>query len=394
MKSNRRYDVVVAGGGIAGVSAALAAARRGAKAALIEKTVYPGGLATAGVVFMYLPLCDGNGTQVTYGLAEELLQRSLKYGPGDIPAYWSGDKNADKDERYAVDFSPASFMLALDEVMQESGIDIWYDTVVTDTTVKSGTLEAIEVCNKSGKGTIEAKCFVDATGDADLAYYSGHKCIEGKNPMSIWGIEHLEEDVPGRRELGKNTVVFAYGGGHDVKTDDAGINGKLVTDFVLKGRNTYREKLNDDYGSEKHTRNSRFPVMLPAMAQYRTTRRIDGVTTLSDNQEWTRFDDSIGLAGDWRKAGYVWEIPYRSLIPKDLKGMLAAGRCIASDGDAWDVTRVIPVAALTGEGAGVAAAMSAEQDCTPEALDYKAVQAQLQHERKYPLHFEDVGLNR
>ena len=74
---NRTFDVVVAGGGIAGVAAAIQAARRGKKTVLVEKTVQPGGLATTGLVNVYLPLCDGNGRQVTFGLCEELIRRSL-----------------------------------------------------------------------------------------------------------------------------------------------------------------------------------------------------------------------------------------------------------------------------------------------------------------------------
>ena len=82
------YDVIVVGAGVAGVAAALEAARAGLSTALIEKTIFTGGLATTGLVNIYLPLCDGRGTQVSFGIAEELLQLSLKYGPGDIPAAW------------------------------------------------------------------------------------------------------------------------------------------------------------------------------------------------------------------------------------------------------------------------------------------------------------------
>ena len=71
-----RYDVIVVGGGIAGIAAALAAARTGAKTLLLEKMYLPGGLATSGLVTVYLPLCDGKGTQVSFGLAEELLRLS------------------------------------------------------------------------------------------------------------------------------------------------------------------------------------------------------------------------------------------------------------------------------------------------------------------------------
>ena len=78
----KEYDVVICGGGVAGVAAALAAARRGMKTALIEKTILPGGLATSGLVLVYLPLCDGHGTQMIYGISEELLTVSNKYAGG------------------------------------------------------------------------------------------------------------------------------------------------------------------------------------------------------------------------------------------------------------------------------------------------------------------------
>ena len=88
MQFDRTYDVVVAGAGIAGVAAALESARAGLCTALVEKTVQTGGLATSGIVNIDLPLCDGKGTQVTFGIAEELLHLSHKYGPGDVPPDW------------------------------------------------------------------------------------------------------------------------------------------------------------------------------------------------------------------------------------------------------------------------------------------------------------------
>jgi len=392
MKFSKKYDVVVAGGGIAGVAAAVASARKGMKTALVEKTVFAGGLATAGIVYIYLPLCDGNGTQVTYGLAEELLKESIKYGPGDIPENWKSEKNAEEAKRYRVVFSPASYVLALDEIMLKAGVDIWYDTLVTDTIVENDKLQSIEVCNKSGKGTISAKCFVDATGDADLAHLSGLNCPVDDNSLAIWAIEYLEDEISQRWRFGVNNYGFHGGSNISPKMEQAGINGKLVSKFVLKGREKYCERLKDSYKSGKHDRNSHFPLTLPSMAQFRMTRHIDGEFTLSDGMEWTSFEDSIGLAADWRKPGFVWEIPYRSLVPKGINGLLSAGRCIASEGDAWEVTRVIPIAALTGEAAGVAAALSIEKNIEISELDYKLLQDELQHGRKFPLHFGDVGL--
>lgn len=92
IKFSVQYDIVVAGAGIAGIAAALQAARCGKRVALLEKMILPGGLATSGLVYIYLPLCDGNGTQVLYGLPEELLLASIAYGPGDIPPDWRKEK--------------------------------------------------------------------------------------------------------------------------------------------------------------------------------------------------------------------------------------------------------------------------------------------------------------
>eukprot|EP00828_Plagiopyla_frontata_P048322 TRINITY_DN9222_c0_g1_i5.p2 TRINITY_DN9222_c0_g1~~TRINITY_DN9222_c0_g1_i5.p2 ORF type:complete len:174 (+),score=23.95 TRINITY_DN9222_c0_g1_i5:120-641(+) len=130
------------------------------------------------------------------------------------------------------------------------------------------------------------------------------------------------------------------------------------------------------------------------MAQFRMSRRIDGEFTLNDGMEWTSFEDSIGMAADWRKSGYVWEIPYRSLLPRGLDNLLAVGRCMSSEGDAWDVTRVIPTAAMTGEAAGVAAAMTVEKHTTTHQLSVKELQQQLSSKCGFPLHFEDVGTSR
>ena len=84
------YDVIVVGGGVAGVAAAVAASRNGAKTLFMKKTVMRGGLATAGLISWYEPLCDGEGNQMIYGIAEELIKLSVKYGLENLPAKWGG----------------------------------------------------------------------------------------------------------------------------------------------------------------------------------------------------------------------------------------------------------------------------------------------------------------
>ena len=171
-----------------------------------------------------------------------------------------------------------------------------------------------------------------------------------------------------------------------------GVSGRIVSEAVLEGRRRYREFLSGEYAAGAATRNNRFPVTLPGMAQLRHTRCIKSSFMLDSGMEWRSFDDSIGLVADWRCPGKVWEIPYRTLLPLQVGGMLAVGRCCASRGDAWEVTRVIPAAALTGEVAGVAAAMAVEQDTTPDNLSYGELCRELR-KNGFVFHFSELGIS-
>jgi hypothetical protein len=382
--------VLIAGGGVAGVAAALESARAGLKTALIEKTITPGGLATTGLINIYLPLCDGQGRQVTYGISEELLHLSVKYGPGNVPVDWAHRQST---SRLYAPFSPASFILAMDEALTSSGVDIWLDTLACSPVMDGSRITGIEVENKSGRICIWAKCIVDATGDADIAFRAGAPCTEADNWLSIWAIGISAEQMEGTSGL-ELLDMYRLGG------DNAGINvpqnsqkysgtsGREVSRFVLEGRRLLLEHYKGR--QESQGRNESFPVTLPGMAQFRTTRCIKGEYTLKEYQQDRRFEDSIGLVADWRKPGYIWEIPYRSLIPQDIQGLLAAGRCISSTGDAWEVTRVIPAAAFTGQVAGIAATLSAKSGVTPDALDPADIQKELAGKR-IPLHIEDIN---
>ncbi len=400
MGFERKYDVVVAGAGVAGVAAALESARCGRRAALVEKTILVGGLATTGLVNIYLPLCDGNGTQVTFGIAEELLHLSIRYGPGDVPPGWTGGRNAIATPRYALAFNPASFILALDEALVAAGVDLWLDTLVCAPVMSGGRIAGLEVENKSGRGLLRAECVVDATGDADVAARAGAECAEGENWASIWAIQaslDKARDAAGQGNGAPLLDCVRLGG------DDAGrgapsaqrwrgTTGREVSDFVLETRRLLLEHYKARHAAAGPAgRSNLFPLTLPAMAQFRTTRRIVGQATLSGGQHCRHAPDSVGLVADWRRAGHVWEIPYGVLLPRKVAGLLVVGRCISSEGDAWQVTRVIPPAVLTGQVAGLAAALAAECGTTPDALGVADLQAALRA-KGMPLHLAEVGL--
>jgi 2-polyprenyl-6-methoxyphenol hydroxylase-like FAD-dependent oxidoreductase len=394
MDFEKTFDVLIAGAGVAGVAAALECARAGLHTALVEKTVLVGGLATTGLINIYLPICDGLGHQVTFGIAEELLHLSLRYGPGDVPDGWRDGRG-----RYQTPFSPASFVLALDEALEDAGVDLWLDTLFSRPVMDGLRIAGIEVENKSGRGVLRAHCVIDATGDADVAYRAGATCVESDNWLSMWAIQASyakAQQVVAQPDKTSLLDCVRLGGdawGRGISPDVKklhGTDGVQVTRFIVESRRLLREHYRAEHAAGGDTnRHKLFPVTLPAMAQFRTTRRIVGRETLSDGQDGVYVSTSVGLVPDWRRPGPVWEIPYGALLPRGVTGLLVAGRCISSAGDAWEITRVIPPAALTGQVAGVAARLAISGDTTPDALNVGDVQSALQ-QYHIPLHIADV----
>ncbi len=410
------FDVIIAGAGVAGVAAALETARAGLRTALVEKTTLVGGLATSGLINIYLPLCDGQGHQVIYGIAEELLHLSIKYGPGDIPPNWKAGPNArpdadakSKKSRYRTPFSPASFVLALDEALERAGVDLWLDTlvcqaVVATDKVKIPRIVGIEVENKSGRGKLLADCVIDATGDADVAYRAGAPCVETDNWLSVWAIQSSLETArkavsdPERASLLDVLHLGASPEGRGMPPNIpklSGTDGKQVTRFILESHRLLRAYYSTQTDKTALDRHTLFPVTLPTMAQFRTTRRIVGYETMTEGHANSHIPTSVGLAPDWRKAGPVWEIPYGALVPRDIAGLLAAGRCISSASASayadspWEITRVIPAAALTGQVAGVAARLAIHRGTPPNTLKANVIQKELST-LGLPFHIEEI----
>ncbi|MCU0519950.1 MAG: FAD-dependent oxidoreductase [Anaerolineae bacterium] len=402
MDFEKTYDVVIAGAGVAGIAAALECARAGLQTALVEKTVLLGGLATTGLINIYLPLCDGNGHQAIFGIAEELLHLSLKYGPGDVPDAWMQQdrRSPVQGPRYMTPFSPASFVLAIDEALQNSEVVLWLDTLVCAPMMGVGRrITGLEVENKSGRGVLRAAVVIDATGDADVAYRAGAPCVESDNWLSLWALEsslaraRAAAADPEHTSLLERVTVGGDANGRNHPPDQPkvhGTNGEEVTRFVLEGRRLLRERYQARQAElGERGRTQLFPVTLPAMAQFRTTRRIDGLETMTTDHPNTHLPTSIALVPDWRRPGPVWEVPYGALVARGVQGLLAAGRCCSAEGEAWEVSRVIPPAALTGQVAGVAAALAVWQGTTPDAVDAADVQQVLRH-KGIPFQASDI----
>ncbi|MBQ4090046.1 MAG: FAD-dependent oxidoreductase, partial [Clostridia bacterium] len=171
-------DVLVCGGGIAGIAAALAAARQGAKVLLLEREYALGGLATLGLITIYLPICDGKGRQVSFGLAEELLRLSVKHGPESSkmnPWLAGGSGEELIKERFITKYNPWLYAIEAEKLLLENGVEILYGTIACAAMTEAGKITHVVIENKSGRSAVAVKSVVDATGDADVCALAGEE---------------------------------------------------------------------------------------------------------------------------------------------------------------------------------------------------------------------------
>lgn len=378
-KVHKAYDVVVCGGGFAGISAALAAARVGKKTLLLERQFMLGGLGTAGLITIYLPLCDGFGHQVSFGIAEELLRLSISEGCEDrYPENWLDGvgTRGEHDKRFMVQYNAQLFAILVEKLLLREGVDIMYGTYAVDAQMTDGRITHIITENKSGRLAYEVGSVVDATGDCDIAVFAGApvKGFEQGNVLAGWYYS-----------LGKNGLVLNQVGASDIPDEEkkatgmvyqglvpsrfGGVDGDEISEMMFLSHNATLEHLK----KKRQDDPTRVPVTMATIPQLRMTRKIVGEYEMSHTEEHTYFEDSIGMVSNWRKRGPVYEVPFRTLYSAKVKNLICAGRCTSVNETLWDVMRVIPCCAVTGQAAGTAAAMTT--DFT--SLDVKALQERL-----------------
>lgn len=369
----KECDVLVAGGGTAGISAALAAARQGASVILCEQEWMLGGLATAGLVTVFLPLCDGRGTQHIFGICEELIRLAADVGTEDrFPDAWLGEPDPEKrkTQRFLVQFNPQMFAMAAEKLLLANGVKILYGTKVLDLEMADGKIRHCILNNREGWDAIRVKTVIDCTGDGEVAFMAGEEMRTfTQNFASYWG------------------YYSAYRG--------RGCDGYHIYSENFKDHRRYdgtrAEDLNDMMfflheklweRTEKVRLQEENPYIMPVTMQsippVRMSRCIVGAYTLDESEEGKKFPDSIGRTTDWRKAGPVFSVPYRTLYGKT-ENLLCAGRNISVTDDMWDITRCIPTCCVTGEGAGVAAALAAKQNKAVMNVDINEIQNILKH---------------
>lgn len=362
-----RYDVIVCGGGIAGISAALAAARQGVRVALIEREYALGGLATLGLIAIYLPLCNGRGVQCSFGIAEELLRLSVEHGDdGRRPDCWlesRADSRKEREKRrFEVQYDPSYFAIRAEQRLRECGVEILYGLSVVGGRKSGRKLTHILCEGREGRFALACGSAVDATGDAHLCRMLGMTCATYafRNTLPSWyyylggdGRVRLQmlgyaenpnialSESEGNPAIDPTKPHFVGLDTFEVSRMTRAAHEQLLSHFLQKGNITPDHRL----------------TSIATLPQLRMTARLRGRYTLDVTEADTEMPDSIGMIGDWRKAGPIYEIPFGCLWSEETQNLLAAGRMISVTDRMWDISRVIPACAVTGQAAGTAAAL-------------------------------------
>lgn len=372
-------DVVVVGGGPAGVSAAYAAAREGADVILIERDGYLGGLWTGGLV---LPLNasralekDGETRQSCTGIMGEMVSRLE-----DMDMIHPNEGNSGP----VPDPEATKYMLQC--MLEEVGVQVIYYALACDIVEKKNSIKAVIIETKGGRLAVTGKQFIDCTGDGDVFAWAGEDFDLRKYHI---GAMYRVGGVPEEMKLGTKTPIS---GVRVMNTrsefDQDGLdvlNNSRLQNVIRKRIWEETEALKKKEGGE-----SIYLMDTPAKLGIRMTRVLKGqyCVTLDDSMNWTEFHDCIGLAGRDGAAEYkgkkyewferpVWQIPYRSLLPVKTTNLLVAGRCCCFDeGLAWDA-REVGTCIVTGQAAGTAAALCVRQKTTPGKLPVESLRSVL-----------------
>ncbi|MBO5274730.1 MAG: FAD-dependent oxidoreductase [Clostridia bacterium] len=391
---NSTYDIAVCGGGFAGIAAALASARQGKRTILFERQFMLGGLGTAGIVTIYLPICDGMGHQISYGIAEELLRLSVSRGAEDrYPANWLDGigGRTEKDKRFEAQYNPQLFAILAEKLLIDAGVDILYGSYAVGVSKEDDRITHVIVENKSGRCAYSIQSVVDATGDCDIALFAGAptETFGQGNVLAAWyyavgknGYKlHMHGfcDVPEEEKSEENRVPLLESKRY------TGLDAGEISDFIISSHASAFNHIMQ----ERREDPTLLPVTMATIPQLRMTRRIVGEYTLSDKEERTSFADSIGMIPNWKRRGPIYEVPFSTLYSRTVRNLICAGRCISVTDTMWDIMRVIPCCAVTGQAAGTAAAMIADGSTDFTTLDVSALQRRLASDR-VRLHLEEV----
>lgn len=395
--AKKEYDVIVAGGGVAGCAAAYRAAARGKSVLLLEKANILGGLATTGLVDYFVPMCNGRGKQIIFGLAEKWLRGSADCGYDTIPEPWkNGEPTVPTERRYIQRFSAYIFAMYLLEELCSQGVDVLFDCIATEPVPdESGNgCRGVIVLSKAGLEMYGCRMLVDTTGDADLLRKTNVPVKSGEN-FFTYCIKMVSLDGC-RRAIDENDIFklysYEFGGDINLFGDNqpsdvprwSGLSAEEVSDYLIRNQRLVYAKMKAS-ASERKTRDI---AKIPMMPQFRTTAHIVGDYSLRVFDAYRHFDDSVCAINDFEHRDHLFEVPLRCLARRDARNVVTAGRSADGTGYGWDLLRVIPPAILTGEAAGEAASLAIETKKAVADVDIRTLQKRLEEDNMM-IHFPD-----
>ncbi len=366
-------DVVVVGGGAAGVAAAVCAARGGSSVLLIEKTNFLGGLWTGGLVLPVLAT-HGKGKNEPWdkavkGICAEVCNILLDKGWAVNPLNPQVDPEATK--------------YLLDKMIYDAGVRVLYNATAAGVTMSGNRIESVLVDCSTGRLAIKCRMVVDASGDGLVFTWAGDPFEARRYHMTVLGrvggCPATNESVPIRE------MRIDSSGTRDAMD---GLDIFKVSENQQQGRFELWDKVQKM--KKKNGYENAYLMEVAPTTGVRVTRVLDSLhnVTLEDSMEWVEYPDVIGMSGVCdpfmykgreitRQERPVWQIPYRSLVPRQTQNLLVAGRCFGYDqGITWDA-REISTCMVTGQAAGVAASIAVNSRCAAKDVDISLLQKKL-----------------
>lgn len=418
IKFSDHYDVIVCGGGPAGIAAAVSSARQGAKTALVERYGIVGGMLTSGMV------CPLLGTVAPGTIYDEIIEL--------LRSTWIVTKNG---KEMTVSVEEAKHKLL--KLLFEAGVDVFLQTPVVDTVKDGNTLRGIVISTQSGLKKIHAKVIIDATGDGFVAASAGAKCLVGRDsdgkcqPVTLeFIVENCDEDKAITCWGTSDPATLSDGTKYSEFCKRKSAEGELPENVTIV--RLHKTRIHGERGvnatqangldtltpegilaAELELRNQIEPIVsflrkyvqgfencrlksTPSTLGVRETRRIMGDYVLSDadvetgaqkadvavHKAWFVIDihnpTGGGQAEGYARQAIPYDIPYGCLLPLGLENILTCGRCISGTHRAHASYRVMGICLATGQAAGVAAALSALTEITPRELPVDQLQTALQ----------------
>lgn len=425
------FDVVVLGGGPAGIAAACAAARNGADVLLVERYGFLGGMGTAAGVTNFCGLYAnvfGSIRKVVHGVVDDLLERMRSLDGLNEPHLVLGKIHAQ-----AYDMS--AFKCSADALLAASGVQLLFHAFAAGVTKHAdGRIDALLVETKSGRMAVRGRCFIDCSGDADIAQAAGVPTEKGDDegrmlyPTLMFRVGNVDAEKAGeawrtipklmdaveaageftfpRRGAVVRPQRHAYEWRVNVtqlKNKDGsatdGTDARSLSEGELEGRRQivdYLRFLREKVPGFEHA----YALDIAPQLGIRETRRLAGeyMLTGEDVLQCADFDDSIGVNGwplEKHVAGdveWVWppipesrgynELPYRMLLPRrstagGVENLLVAGRCASMTHDGQSAARVTGACFVMGQAAGTAAALAVARDQSVHEVDRRQLQSRL-----------------